>query len=46
MKFSAKQFKDWHRCKDEHSEDDRARFRERNHQLALATARGQKHFSD
>ena len=35
-----------HRCKDEHSEDDRARFRERNRQLALATARGQKHFSD
>ena len=35
-----------HRCISEHSEDDRARFRERQHQLALAAARGQKHFSD
>ena len=35
-----------HRCITEHSEEDRARFRERQHQLALAAARGQKHFSD
>jgi UPF0176 protein len=35
-----------HRCMAEHSDDDRARFRERQHQLALAAARGQKHFSD
>ena len=35
-----------HRCIGEHSDDDRARFRERQHQLALAAARGQKHFSD
>jgi UPF0176 protein len=35
-----------HRCQSEHSEDDRIRFRERQHQLALAAARGQKHFSD
>ncbi len=35
-----------HRCMGEHSDDDRTRFRERQHQLALAAARGQKHFSD
>lgn len=35
-----------HRCMPEHSDRDRARFRERQHQLALAAARGQKHFSD
>ena len=35
-----------HRCISEHSDDDRIRFRERNHQLALAKSRGQRHFSD
>ena len=35
-----------HRCIGEHSDDDRIRFRERNHQLALAKSRGQRHFSD
>ena len=35
-----------HRCITEHCEEDRARFRERQRQLALAAARGQKHFSD
>ncbi len=35
-----------HRCQSEHSEEDRIRFRERQHQLALAAARGQKHFSN
>ena len=35
-----------HRCMNEHSDDDRTRFRERQYQLALAAARGQKHFSD
>lgn len=35
-----------HHCMAEHTDDDRARFRERQHQLALAAARGQKHFSD
>ena len=31
-------------CRDEHSEQDRARFRERQHQIALAKARGETHF--
>ena len=35
-----------HHCMTEHSDDDRARFRERQHQLALAAARGERHFSD
>ena len=35
-----------HRCIGEHSDDDRIRFRERNHQLALTKSRGQRHFSD
>jgi UPF0176 protein len=35
-----------HQCMAEHTDDDRARFRERQHQLALAAARGQKHFSE
>ena len=35
-----------HRCMAEHDDEDRARFRERNHQLALAKSRGQRHFSD
>lgn len=35
-----------HRCMAEHSNEDRARFRERHRQLALATARGQRHFAD
>lgn len=33
-------------CIGEHSDEDRNRFRERQHQLALATARGQRHFSE
>lgn len=32
-----------HRCKDEYSEEDRGRFRERTKQIALAKARGEKH---
>ena len=35
-----------HRCLAEHTDADRARFRERQHQLALAAARGKRHFSD
>ncbi len=35
-----------HHCMDEHSDQDRARFRERHRQLALAAARGQSHFAD
>jgi UPF0176 protein len=35
-----------HHCMAEHSDADRTRFRERQHQLALAASRGQKHFSD
>ncbi len=35
-----------HRCIDEHSDKDRARFRERQRQLALAAQRGQSHFAD
>ncbi len=35
-----------HHCMSEHSDADRIRFRERQHQLALAALRGQKHFSD
>jgi UPF0176 protein len=35
-----------HQCMDEHSDEDRARFRERHRQLALAAARGQSHFAD
>lgn len=35
-----------HHCMAEHTDHDRARFRERQHQLALAAARGQRHFSD
>lgn len=35
-----------HRCAGEHTDEDRTRFRERNHQLALAKSRGQRHFSD
>lgn len=35
-----------HRCMAEHNDEDRARFRERNHQLALAKSRGQRHFAD
>lgn len=34
------------RCVNEHTDEDRARFRERQHQLALAKSRGQRHFSD
>ena len=32
-------------CKDEHTDADRARFRERQKQIALARARGEKHLS-
>jgi UPF0176 protein len=35
-----------HQCIAEHTDKDRARFRERHRQLALATARGQSHFAD
>jgi UPF0176 protein len=35
-----------HQCMAEHTDQDRARFRERHHQLALAAARGQSHFAD
>ena len=33
-------------CRDEHSEQDRARFRERQHQITLAEARGGQHFGE
>lgn len=35
-----------HQCTSEHSDEDRARFRERHRQLALAAVRGQSHFAD
>jgi UPF0176 protein len=35
-----------HHCVDEYSPSDRDRFRERQRQLDLAAARGEKHFSD
>jgi UPF0176 protein len=35
-----------HHCVGEYSEEDRARFRERQRQLDLARARGEPHFSD
>lgn len=35
-----------HHCVGEYAETDRARFRERQHQLDLAQARGETHFSD
>ena len=35
-----------HHCIAEHTDHDRDRFRERQHQLALAEARGQRHFAD
>ena len=35
-----------HRCLGEYSDADRTRFRERQHQLDLARARGDAHFSD
>lgn len=35
-----------HHCVNEYSETDRTRFRERQHQLDLAKARGEAHFSD
>ena len=34
-----------HHCMAEHTDDDRARFRERQHQLTLSAARGERHFS-
>ena len=34
-----------HRCVDEHTDADRARFRERQHQIALAAKRGKRHFA-
>jgi len=34
-----------HQCMDEHSDEDRARFRERQHQIALAKARGESHLA-
>ena len=33
-------------CADEYTEADRARFRERQRQMDLADARGQRHFAD
>ncbi|KAA2315587.1 rhodanese-related sulfurtransferase [Pseudooceanicola sediminis] len=35
-----------HHCVDETSEDDKARFRERQKQIALARARGERHLGD
>lgn len=35
-----------HHCMAEHTDQDRTRFRERQHQLALSAARGERHFSD
>lgn len=35
-----------HHCVNEYSQTDRARFRERQRQMDLAEARGEKHFSD
>ena len=35
-----------HHCVNEYSETDRARFRERQHQMDLAAARGEAYFSD
>ncbi len=34
-----------HQCMTEHSDTDRARFRERQHQIALAKARGESHLA-
>lgn len=34
-----------HQCMGEHSDEDRARFRERQHQIALAKARGESHLA-
>ncbi|MDT8857474.1 rhodanese-related sulfurtransferase [Paracoccaceae bacterium Fryx2] len=34
------------RCLSEHGDADRARFRERQHQIALARSRGTRHFAD
>ncbi|MDZ4096364.1 MAG: rhodanese-related sulfurtransferase [Paracoccaceae bacterium] len=35
-----------HQCLHEHSDEDRARFRERQKQIVLAKSRGERHFSD
>lgn len=35
-----------HQCADEHTDDDRARFRERQKQIELAKARGESHLAD
>jgi UPF0176 protein len=35
-----------HQCIDEHTDADRARFRERQKQIKLAQARGERHLAD